>query len=142
MERQENTGQGGQGRRRLAGRDFAEFAELVRLLGCVCRGWIEARCGRRAAEIFTRVDMEGRGVEEMALSLGLPPAEVRDLLALARLEMLSVLCRSLALPAPAPASAENGPPGVMGGRQRRHSYEPPCRPGATGRQGAKNGEAR
>ena len=100
MEQQENTGQG---RRRHAERDFAEFAELVRLLGCVCRGRIEARCGRRAAEIFTRVEIEGRGVEEMALSLGLPPAEVRKLLALARLEMLSLLCRSLASPPPARA---------------------------------------
>jgi len=106
MERQEHSGQGGQGRRRLGQRDFAEFAELVRLLGCVCRGRIEARCGRRAAEIFTRVDIEGRGIEEMALSLGLPPAEARKLLALARLEMLSLLCRSLAPPAPARADGE------------------------------------
>lgn len=71
------------------------ITQLISDVFCECRVTLQADVGRLSGELYRRVDVEGRNLEDAAGALALGMREARTLLFLFRRQMASALVRTV-----------------------------------------------
>lgn len=82
----------------------AEFRAVVNALFCACLGASESRTDLLARELFRRVDLQDRPLDEAAGELGLAVSDASEILGKVRRDIAVVLALGLC----APAASQNG----------------------------------
>ena len=71
------------------------ISDLISDVFCECRRTVQADVGRLSAELFLKVDVEGRSLQSAADAVGLSTADARTVLFIFRRRMAGSLVESI-----------------------------------------------